>query len=153
MRGKKTDSEFLSEFIANSVQLGLNTPTEFADHAKKMIRKIEEQIREAEKLKLIRAKLLDVVSTFETPAKVDKSAEIRALSFFKIQQPAVCKHICDILKKSPATVDGFGKKYSTEDVMFGIKQLLENKVIHKTNNLFLRGEMFDEYIKFVLRDG
>lgn len=153
MRGKKTDSEFLSEFIANSVQLGLNTPTEFANHAKKLISEIESEIQRVEKLKLKRAKLLDVVAAFDTPVKINKSEEIRALSFFKIQQPAVCKHICDILKKSPTTIDGFGKKYSTEDVMFGIKQLLENKVIHKTNNLFLRGEMFDEYIKFVLRDG
>lgn len=153
MRGKKTDSEFLAEFIAGSVQLGLNTPTEFAERAKKMIKDIESEIQRAEKLKIQRAKLLDVVSAFDTPVKVSKSEEIRALSFFKIQQPAVCKHICDILRKSPAIVDGFGKKYSTEDVMFGIKQLLENRVIHKINNLFLRGEMFDEYIKFVLRDG
>lgn len=153
MRGKKTDSDFLSEFIVDSVKLGFNTPIEFIEHAKKIIKDIELEIQRVDKLKIKRGKLLDVVSVFETPKKNNNIEEIIALSFFKIKQPLVCKYICDTVKKSPVTIESFSENFSTEDIMFCIKQLIENKIIVKINNLFSRGELFDNYYKFTLRDG
>lgn len=152
MRGKKFDSEFLSDFISTCIKRGMETPEEISAAAKKQIQEIDEEIKRVEKRKVIRSKLLDVVASFDKPTKTCKVEEIRALSFFKIQQPTVCKYICDTLKKSPVTIDGFSASFSKEDITFCIKQLLEHKVINKANNLFLRGEMFDEYLKFVLRD-
>lgn len=152
MRGKKVDSEFLSEFISTCIKMGMETPVEIAAHASALVREIDEEIKAIEKRKVIRSKLLDVISTFDKPIKTSNFEEVRALSFFKIQSPATCKHICDALKKSPCTIDNLIGFHSTEDIMFCIKQLLEHKVIHRSGNLFLRGDMFDEYLKFVLRD-
>ncbi len=152
MRGKKADSEFLSEFISKCIRSGMETPAEIASHARDLIQEIDEEIKRVEKRKVIRSKLLDVVSAFDKPTKSHKADEIRALAFFKIQKPVVCKYICDTLKKSPAGVEGF-TNHPVEDIMFGLKQLLEAKVISRSSNVFLRGEMFDEYLKFVLREG
>ncbi len=152
MRGKKVDSEFLSEFISTCVKRGMQTPLEIAAHARSIVEEIDEEIKAVEKRKTIRSKLLDVISTFDKPIKTSNIEEVRALSFFKIQNPAICKHICDALKKSSCTIEVLTTTHSTEDIMFCIKQLLEHKVIHRSGNLFLRGDMFDEYLKFVLRD-
>lgn len=152
MRGKKVDSDFLSDFISSCVKRGMETPLEIAAHARSLIQDIDEEIKRVEKRKITRSKLLDVVSTFDKPIKTSNVEEVRALSFFKIQNSVVCKRICDILKKGPATIDVLTNGSSVEDTMFCIKQLIEHKVIHKSSNFFLRGDMFDDYLKFVLRD-
>jgi len=130
----------------------METPIEIADRARTLIQEIDEEIKKVEKRKIMRSKLLDVISTFDKPIKTSNLEEVRALSFFKIQNPAVCKRICDALKKAPSTIEMLAVGSSVEDVMFCVKQLLEHKVIHKSSNLFLRGDMFEEYLKFVLRD-
>lgn len=152
MKGKKADSEFVSDFITKCVTDGITTPDAIAAKAWNMIHEIDEKIQEVEKLKIQRSKLMDVVFTFEKPSKTSKSDEVRALAFFKIQNPLICKVICDKLKSGPCDIEGFGNSYSKEDIMFGLKQLLENKVIGRTNNFFLRGEAFDEYLKFALKE-
>lgn len=152
MRGKKTDSEFLSNFISECVQSGMETPAAIAARAQSMIDEIDEEIKKIEAKKLLRSKLLDVVFAFDKPVKEIKSQDIRALSFFKIRQPNVCKYICDHLKSGPSTIVNFGTKYSKEDLMFCLKQLLENKVISRSQDVFLKGDMFEEYLKFVLRE-
>lgn len=150
MRGKKTDSEFLSNFISECVQKGMETTSDIVTHARSMIEDIDEEIQKVEKQKIVRSKLLDVIATFDNSSKNSKSAEVRALSFFKIQNPIICKHICDILKKKPTELEGFLGKFAKEEVIFCIKQLLEHKVICKSNGIFLRGDAFEEYNKFVL---
>lgn len=152
MRGKKTDSEFLSNFISECVQTGMETPAEIAGKARSMIEEIDEEIRQIEAKKCLRSKLLDVVFAFDKPVKEIKTQDIRALSFFKIQRPDICKYLCDQLKDGPRPLTGFGSKYSKEDLMFSLKQLLENKVIGRSQDVFLRGDMFEEYLKFVLRE-
>lgn len=151
MRGKKTDSEFLSEFISSCLEEGLETPQEIVARAKNIINEIDEEIKKLEKRKLMRSKLLDVVFTFDKPVKIQKAEEVRALNFFKIQKPIVCKYICDLVKKSPTTIDAF-KDHPVEDIMFCLKQLLENKVVCRTKNTILRGDMFEDYLKFVLKE-
>lgn len=152
MKGKKSDSEFVSDFITKCVNQGITTPDEITAEAWNRIHEIDEKILEVERLKVQRSKLMDVVFTFERPSKTNKSDEVRALAFFKIQNPLICKVICDKLKNGPCDIEGFGNSYSKEDIMFGLKQLLENKVIGRANNFFLRGEAFDEYLKFALRE-
>lgn len=152
MRGKKSDAEFISEFIAECVRSGHDTPDEIVKRARQDINRIDDEIRRVEQLRITRSKLLDVISTFEKQTKPSKVEEAKLLSFFKIQQPQVCKYICDRLKTNVVSVEEVSKsKYSTTDVMFCIKQLLEHRVISKSGIHLLRGEKFEDYLKFVLK--
>jgi hypothetical protein len=152
MRGKKVDSEFVSDFISHCVGIGVDTTEGIIQQAQNNIREIDEEIKKVEKQKVVRSKLLDVISTFDRPNKTNKSEEIRALSFFKIQHPQICQNICRILKSGPTTIEGLGSHYPTPDVLFCVKQLLEHKVISKSGAHLLRGEAFDEYLKFALQE-
>lgn len=151
MKGKKVDSEFVTEYIQKCVTQGILTPEEIIKEAQQDINHIDDLIKQAEKLKLERSKLLDVVNTFGKD-KVDKSNEIRALSFFKLQHPEICQYICSSLKENPCSVEDFSAKYPAMDVVFCIKQLIEAKVISKSGAFILRGDLFSEYSKFVLKE-
>lgn len=152
MRGKKVDSEFVSDFISHCVSSGIDTTEGIIQQAQNNINEIDEEIKRVEKQKIVRSKLLDVISTFDKPNKTNKSEEIRALSFFKIQYPHICQSICHVLKNGPTTIEGLGNHYPAPDVLFCVKQLLEHKVISKSGAHLLRGEAFDEYLKFALRE-
>lgn len=152
MRGKKSDAEFISGFIAECIRSGHDTPDEIVKQARQDILRIDDEIKRVEQLRITRSKLLDVIATFEKQAKPSKAEEAKLLSFFKIQQPQVCKYICDRLKTNVVTVDDVSKsKYPPTDVMFCIKQLLEHRIISKSGVHLLRGEKFDDYLKFVLK--
>jgi hypothetical protein len=153
MRGKKADSEFLSNFISQSVQQGCDTQESIAKRAKNMIKEIDEQIKRIEEQKIIRSKLLDVINTFDVSNKSNKLEEAKILSFFKIQNPHICKFICHRLKVSGLVLKELNKtEWSELDLIYCIKQLIEFKVITKVGDSLLRGEKFEEYLKFVLKD-
>jgi len=152
MRGKKVDTQFLTDFIGHCVSHELVTPEEMVGAAQTEIDSIDAQIREVERLKVRRGKLLDVIATFQKPTKNTKQ-EARILSFFQIQNPHICKYICNSIKSKPQNRDCLNNsQYSPHDINFCIKQLLEQRVIAKVGESFLRGEMFDEYMKFVLQE-
>lgn len=152
MRGRKSDSVFISDFIANCVQSGHDTAEAIVRQAKRNINSIDAEILRVEKLKAERAKLLDVIATFEKVNKPSRSEEARILSFFKIQQPKICKFICDCMKGGVVAIEHLDGQYPTPDIMFCIKQLLEHKVITKSGSHLLRGEAFDDYLRFALRE-
>jgi len=152
MRGRKADSEFISEFIAGCVKGGYDTPETIVQQARGGINTIDEEIQRVEKLKVTRAKLLDVIATFDRQAKQSKSEEARILSFFKIQQPQICKFICDRVKNGVIAIEDLGNKYSNQDIMFCIKQLIEHRIVAKTGSHLLRGDSFEDYLRFVLRE-
>ncbi len=60
MRGKKSNKEFISNFIENSVREGKNSLIEIYQHVDQEISFIEDKIKEVESLKLRRRHLLDV---------------------------------------------------------------------------------------------
>jgi len=153
MRGRKIDSEFLSEFISECISNNKNTTDDILEEAKRRILLIDNTIREAEKLKPIRGKLLDVVLSFEKPNKTNKVNESKYLDFFKIDNQHISKFICDSVKRSAVTIDQLcDNKHDVQDIIFGIKQLLEHKIISKTGDYLFRGELFQDYIEFVLRE-
>ena len=154
MRGKKIDSEFLSLFITESVESGLNSPDAIANRAKILIDGIDEEIKEVERKKIIRSKLLDVIATFQYVEKNNKVKEIKLLSFFKIQNTDdICRQICIFIKNTNVSFEDLREKFESKtNFIFSIKQLLEAKVISKVGTLLSRGEMFEEYMKFILRE-
>lgn len=153
MRGKKTDPIFVSQFIQESVQAGLETPEEIIERAKKIVEEIDEEIKAIETKKIKRSKLMDVIASFERPVK-DKTEDAKILEFFKLRDPQRCKEICDSLKEhlslpalSWASFDSDAASYN-----YCIKQLLEVKIIMRVSDKLMRGERFDEYMKFVLHE-
>lgn len=153
MRGRKIDTEFLTKFITSCVEVGKFSSEDILKEAKNKIEQIDQKIIEVENLRILRSKLLDVVLTFDKAAKEIKPEEAKILTFFKIQDQHICKFICDKIKCSTINIDCLKDgPYDTKDILFCIKQLIEHKIISKVGDILLRGELYDEYVKFVLRD-
>lgn len=62
MRGRKIDNQFISSFIEKSINEGNISLNSLMSKVDSEITKIDEKIKEAENLKKIRCKLLDVKS-------------------------------------------------------------------------------------------
>jgi hypothetical protein len=151
MRGKKIDSEFLSNFITDCIGNGKSTTDDILLEARNQIAEIDEKIIEVERLKIIRSKLLDVVIAFGGNNK-QKSEDYKLLNLFNISNIHICKFICDNLKDSAVQIEAlYNHGYSIEDIIFCIKQLIEHKVVSRAGNFLLRGESFNMYTKHVLR--
>jgi hypothetical protein len=154
MRGKKTDPVFVSNFIRDCVAMGLDTTPAIVAHAQTQIKEIDDEIQAIEKKKAIRSQLLDVVDAFEKSSK-SKAAEAKLLSFFKLRYPERCGEICQMLKhevKSLPTLIWTDLEHDDIQYKFCIKQLIEAKIIVRIGNQILRGDKFDEYMKFVLHE-
>jgi hypothetical protein len=150
MKGKKIDSNFLSSFIEECVLQNKNTTEAILQEAKQKIEIIDKKIIEAESLKLLRSKLLDVIHTFDVPQNTSKNNDAKALPLFKISNPNICKHICNKIKVGPMKISSIDDKFPKIDVMFCVKQLLETKVLIRTGDLLSKGDMFSTYMKLVL---
>jgi hypothetical protein len=148
IKGKKSDPEFVAAFIKSSVEAGHVTPDDIMSFAQQKINMIDDQIKAAEESKKTRAKLLDVISTFENHKK-DKSEEVKLLSFFSLEDQRTCKFICDMVKLKPLSPE---EQKLDPDACFAIKQLLEAQVLSRINGNIKRGDRFDEYMNFVLRE-
>jgi hypothetical protein len=156
MRGKKTDTEFISSFISQSVEEGLFTTDDFIAKAKSMISSIDEEIKRVEKQKIIRSKLLDVISNFDQPDKSKRQEEAKILSFYQIEHPQICKIICKMLQTSALTFEQLMQNTelsnNSANVIFCLKQLAEHKVISKAGKHFLRSDKFESYLTFVFQE-
>lgn len=148
MRGKKSDPEFISQFIQISVKAGHETPAAIAKYAQEQIDNIDNEIRAVEAKKLVRSKLLDVIASFEAPNK-DKTEEAKLLPFFSLECSHLCKSLCDMVKKQPVYC---AQPDAPHDFKFCCKQLLEAKIVARQGDNLVQGERFDEYMKFVLRE-
>ena len=145
MRGKKSDPEFVSQFMAQCVAQGLLTPEEMVKVAKQQIEAIDQRIKEVDQLKQTRSKLLDVIVLFDKPES--KIEEAKLLHFFELKYPQECKRICDLLKKGALPVYTSG--VPVPEYTFALKQLLEAKIAARVGEQIVRGEKFDDYIKYV----
>jgi hypothetical protein len=148
MRGKKSDPQFVSQFISQCIQDGFTTPEAMVQAARMNIQYIDDKIKEVERLKITRSKLLDVIATFDQPEV--KLEQAKLLPFFRLKYPNICKNICDNLKDKD---DRINTDDSMKDLdrVFCIKEMLECKIICRHNEYIMRGDRFHEYIQFVLR--
>lgn len=152
MRGKKSDSAFVAQFITESIRKGMETPDQIVKRAKEQIARIDEEIKAIEAKKIVRSKLLDVILNFEKSSK-NKVDEAKLLPFFTLEYPDVCKHLCEVIGRKPIYADP--KMYSgivEPKTIFATKQLLERQILAREGDMLVRGERFDEYMKFVLRE-
>lgn len=150
MRGKKSDPEFVSQFISGCLQRGVVTTEEMVKLARQDIQSIDDKIIEVEKLKITRSKLLDVILTLDKPES--KAEEAKLLPFFKLQYPQTCRKICKCVVELGSELAYSITGLKDPEVLFCIKQLLEAKIIARVENHIVRGDKFDEYLTFVLRE-
>lgn len=141
MRGRKVDPDFVSQFISLCIEEGKISDSDILQSAKDQISEIDEKLKEIEKLKIKRTKLLDIISSFDKPTKIDNNI----LHFFNLQKPNSCKMICDYLKNKPISIKSIN--LDKEELYFCIKQLSKYKIISISEDLLLRGRFFDEYMK------
>lgn len=150
MRGKKIDTEFLSLFINDCLMNGVLNQEEIAKKAKTQIADIDFKIKEVEKLKVVRSKLLDVVSSFEKK-NIDRKEEIQVLNFLKIQNQTVCKFICSSIKKNSVLINSlYVDSFQKTDIVFCIKQLIEHHIINRVGDYLFCGEFYEDYAKLIL---
>lgn len=153
MKGKKIDSEFVTNFIEKCVSSNIFSTEEILHSAKSEISDIDNKIKEVENLKKIRSKLLDVVLTFENKTIPSKLQDYKILQLFNIKNKNICKFICDKIKDNPIELDELLKQaYSINDINFTIKQLIEHKVICKTGKYILQADMYKPYVINVMRE-
>lgn len=152
LKGKKIDSEFVTSYIEKCVNNNVYSADEMLRLAKLEISNIDSKILEAENLKKTRSKLLDVVLTFENK-KSNKLEDIKILKLFNIKNKNICKFICDKIRVGPVDIKCLvSGQYQINDINFAIKQLIENKVIYKTEQYILQGELYQSYLTNVMRE-
>lgn len=155
MRGKKIDTEFLSQFILECASQGQFSSEEIINLAKSKITEIDIKIQEVEKLKILRSKLLDVICSFDKPLKKDTELDKKILSFYDIQNMHISKHICDLLKNSNSIKISLidNKKFKDTDIAWCIKQMISFKIVYKLHDLLMKGQQYENYLNFVMKEG
>jgi hypothetical protein len=141
MKGKKINTEFVTNFINNCIIDGKISSNEIVSLAKESIVNIDSKIKEINNLKINRSNLLDVISSFETPSNKNNIDDIKKLSYcIKIENKnmdinQICYDLSDLFSKS--------------EIIFNIKQLVCNKILHKINEVILRGDNYEDYMKVI----
>lgn len=143
MKGKKTDVEFLSNFIVQCAKENKNSTNDFILEARSKILDIDNKISELENLKILRSKYVDIISTFE---KTDKSKDIELLDFFKVSNIEIAKFICKKLNNSIEIIELFNT-YNEKDIMKCINELINLRIIFKMDRIILRGIKYKTYEK------
>lgn len=149
MKGHKADNEFISNFIGICIQNGKDSNELILSEAKKILASIDKKIIQAEKLKLKRSKILDVINAFDTKAHIENK---NIINLYKVSNLDLARKICKSLSNIGAdlfTLEKLSK--NKEDLLFTIKQLLENKIIIKNNNVYSKHEMYYQFVEKVLK--
>ncbi len=143
MRGKKIDTEFVADFIAICAKNKKMSPEEICKEAEMRITEIDIDIVRVERLKKVRAKLKDVLITFDKKPE-DKSEDKLLLTFYNISNLPLAYSFCDsLLESSPVPAKEVISKYTLT-----VKELLPAGVIKRVNSLIEPGEKFQEFISF-----
>lgn len=151
MKGKKIDKEFVSEFISSCISKNINTPRDIVNCANEAINKINNEIKYIEKQKIIRSKLLDVVSSFNIENSKSDNSEAESLKFFNLKDQKNCQLICKNIKSGISIKDLNNKKLMPkEDLLFSIKQLIGLNVLVYLEDRLIAGSCFNEYIRAIL---
>jgi len=151
MRGRKIDTTFLTDFISECVGIDKQTPGEIVKEAKFRISEIDEQIKKVEELKRYRSKLSDVLIYFSIDDTKNNSKDKLLLIFSQFQYQDICRFICT--KSLPIDLKKINTDvYSKDDILFSVKQLLENKILKKTDNYLVADSVYNEYISYLNRD-
>jgi hypothetical protein len=151
MKGKKSNIEFVSSFMNECIKNGISSSEDIVKEASKRIEEMEIKIQEAEKMKIIRSNLIDVIDSFSNKKIYNTSNEIIYLDLFSLQLPEICQKIVAIVAEKPQKISDFleNSNFEKENLLFCLKQLVEHRVLVKIGDIFTRGIRFDNYQKII----
>ena len=149
MKGRKKDTEFVSRFISQCVQQGLNTPTEIVQAAKNKLTEIDFLILEANQAKQKRPQLLDVIASFETKKK-DQVEDKSILSFYRLQYQNASQYWANFIQENGIISTHYIKEMSNDE-KFAIKQMLAQDILTQAGGELVAGGKFAEYLEFLDR--
>jgi len=153
MKGKKLNTEFVANFIAECASQGLETPNQIVDLAKQQINQIDEEIKSITVKKQLRSQLLDVITIMDQNIKSQnlKSQDAKILSLASLNCPDICQEIC-LLINQHNTLNIDNAIYLLSDkltVNYCIKQLLEHKILDKQLMTLKKGIRYKEYMNYI----
>jgi hypothetical protein len=152
MRGKKIDTDFLSNFIQESVELGYESPKQILTRAKDIVRDIDDEIKQVELSKIKRSKLLGVIASFDEDVKPSKATEAKVLPFYKLSCPTICKHLCSEIKELGfLDADVIATEWAVDlNIPYSVKQMIEQQILLKVGKYILMGPSFKDYATYAL---
>jgi len=152
MKGKKLDAEFVSNYISKCINNGYDSDELILQQAQANIAAIDEEIKRIEGLKVERSKLLDVVESFNKKP-VSNAKEKKVLTFLTLKHPEINKFICHAIELNSINIRDitYNSKYSSSDIIFCIKQLINHGIIYKPQDHLLRGENYDLYMEQIVK--
>ena len=140
MKGKKSDTAFVAEFVCECAKQGIFSPNEIAEKAKNEIESIDNKLKKIIELKNKRSKLIDVLDSFKSPVK-NLETERQYLSFFQIKDLRTAKQLCTNLD---LVVESLPK-----DSIFIVKQLVSLKICKLEKNKLVPGICHNDFICFL----
>ena len=144
MKGKKTDFNFITEYINKCLEANISTNESIVNKAKEEISIIDDKIKEIELLKKKRCQLIDVVNFLDVKHKKDNIS----LKYYNLHNQHICKYICDSIKEKSVEISSL-KEYDISDIFFSIKQLIELKILVKNKDCIMHGDMYHDYMNFL----
>lgn len=152
MKGKKIDVEFVNNFITNCLLENKTSAAEIIKFAQDQINDIDVKLQQIETLKKTRAKLSDVIFTFDKPTKQTNCLQT-VLHLFEIKNHHLCQKILYQVRVKPISILEINiANIKKEDLLFTIKELLQHNVIAKKDDVLIPGEYFDDFMLFVLKE-
>lgn len=139
MRGKKADIDFINDFVTQCLNSNKKSTDDFVHEANLKISEIDNKIKEAEKLKIYRSKLIDVVNHFGPNKK-----ENIDLTYYNLPHQSICKAICELISNSEINIEQINIK--NDNLFFCIKKMHELKIIKKENNIISKHVNYNNYM-------
>ena len=133
MRGRRSDPEFIANFIQNCVSLNKTSSEDILKEAKYKIKEIDSEIIKVENLKKQRSKILDVIEMFSK--KENNLEEIKLLDFYMLSN---IKNAYEVITK---------KTFDKDNALI-LKELQNINVLKRENNNLVHGPRFHEFIDF-----
>lgn len=133
MRGRRSDPEFIANFIQNCVGENKVTSEQILNEANLKIKEIDSEIIRVELLKKQRSKILDVIEMFSK--KIMTSSDKSALDFYLLSNIKKAYELvikCDFDKSNACL----------------LKELQNINVLRRENNQLIHGARFREFVDF-----
>jgi len=146
MKGKKSDIEFISNYIQQCSNKNIQTTHEIYNKCISEISEIDAKIAEIQDLKNKRIKLADVKMFLE------KKQRVSPIDFFKISNKNAANLVANYIKNKPLHFSEINKicNLSESDALFCAKQLISLNILSKNKKGILEQSInFNQFLDFL----
>jgi hypothetical protein len=153
MRGRKINTNFVSDFILECNKKGLSNSDDILLYTIEEISKIDNQLKQIDQLKKRRSELFDVKLLLEKNNNNNNNNNIN-IDFFKVRDKMLAINILNLFESKTQHESFILDKLSNfnkEDIINCINQLKTAKVIYKQDNynILYLGSDYKKFVKFL----